>query len=95
MRNCPQCAAEFYYSKSTSSGREVHAYVCPNCYWREQIDEGVALWKVMAQEHQREGSSFWARIAQHIRKLRRAAPRASQPNVPDANNYPAPRTHIV
>lgn len=45
---CPKCGKEMdLYEKDTSSGRDMRTYVCRTCKEYVDIDNGVALWKVL------------------------------------------------
>ena len=39
--------------KDTSSGRDMRTYYCRHCELRVDVDNGVALWKVLARTLQR------------------------------------------
>ena len=45
---CPKCSQEMdLEEKDTSSGRDMRTYICRTCKERVDVDNGVALWKVL------------------------------------------------
>lgn len=45
---CRKCGREMdLEEKDTSSGRDMRTYVCRPCDKRVDVDNGVALWKVL------------------------------------------------
>jgi uncharacterized protein YlaI len=46
---CQKCGREMELEeKDTSSGRDMRTYYCPPCKERVDVDNGVALWKVLS-----------------------------------------------
>jgi hypothetical protein len=46
--NCPTCDRVMdLEEKDTSSGRDMRTYHCGHCDKRVDVDNGVALWKVL------------------------------------------------
>jgi transposase-like protein len=46
---CPKCGREMELEeKDTSSGRDMRTYYCRPCKERVDVDNGVALWKVLS-----------------------------------------------
>jgi transposase-like protein len=62
---CPKCGQEMdLEEKDTSSGRDMRTYICRPCKERVDVDNGVALWKVlhdareeMEEKRRRAGTS--------------------------------------
>ena len=45
---CPKCDREMELEeKDTSSGRDMRTYYCRPCNERVDVDNGIALWKVL------------------------------------------------
>ena len=45
---CQKCAREMKLEeKDTSSGRDMRTYYCQPCNERVDVDNGIALWKVL------------------------------------------------
>ena len=52
---CPRCGKEMdLYEKDTSSGRDMRTYVCRLCDKWEDVDNGVALWKVLHDAREKD-----------------------------------------
>ena len=52
---CPKCGQEMdLEEKDTSSGRDMWTYICRPCKERVDVDNGVALWKVLHDAAQKE-----------------------------------------
>ena len=46
---CPKCDRRMdLEEKDTSSGRDMRTYFCPLCKERVDVDNGIALWKVLS-----------------------------------------------
>ena len=46
---CPQCGGAVHRERDSSSGNVWRSYFCTACGWSEDVDEGVATWKVMSE----------------------------------------------
>jgi DNA-directed RNA polymerase subunit RPC12/RpoP len=55
---CSKCGQEMELEeKDTSSGRDVRTYICRPCKERVDVDNGVALWKVLHDAREKEKGS--------------------------------------
>jgi len=46
---CPKCGRQMdLEEKDTSSGRDMPTYYCGSCKERIDVDNGIALWKVLS-----------------------------------------------
>jgi transposase-like protein len=52
---CPQCGATMgLEEKDTSSGRDMRTYACSSCKERIDVDNGIALWKLLSDARNEE-----------------------------------------
>jgi hypothetical protein len=52
---CEKCDREMVREeKDTSSGRDMRTYFCPHCEVRVEVDNGVALWKVLSDAREKD-----------------------------------------
>ena len=52
---CPDCGRYMdLEEKDTSSGRDMRTYYCPSCKKRVDVDNGIALWKVLSDAREKE-----------------------------------------
>jgi hypothetical protein len=52
---CPKCGKEMdSHEKDTSSGRDMRTYVCRPCEEYVDVDNGVALWRVLHDARQND-----------------------------------------
>jgi uncharacterized protein YlaI len=52
---CPKCDRRMdLEEKDTSSGRDMHTYHCRACDERVDVDNGIALWKVLHDAREKE-----------------------------------------
>ena len=52
---CAKCDREMVQEeKDTSSGRDVRTYFCAHCEARVEVDNGVVLWKVLANAREKD-----------------------------------------
>lgn len=51
---CPNCGASVESEKDTFSGNVMREYYCSACGWKETVDEGPALWKILSDDAERK-----------------------------------------
>jgi uncharacterized protein YlaI len=52
---CAKCDREMVREeKDTSSGRDMRTYFCAHCEVRVEVDNGVALWKVLSDAREKD-----------------------------------------
>ena len=57
---CPRCGGNLDVEKDSFSGEVWRSYYCHACGWKEDVNEGTAMWKVIsdfreAEEAERAG----------------------------------------
>jgi len=56
---CRKCDREMdFCGKDTSSGREIRSYYCWPCRQGVDVDDGIALWKVLRDAHKPKQNSI-------------------------------------
>ena len=53
---CPKCNRPMELEeKDTSSGRDMRTYYCRSCKERIDVDNGIALWKLLSDARKDDG----------------------------------------
>ncbi len=52
---CEKCGRQMKLEeKDTSSGRDMRTYYCSHCEVRVDVDNGIALWKVLSDAREKD-----------------------------------------